>query len=59
MLNILFHTMMQPEDNTHHLNSLHILGEAYRALVKWLLLCMEEEEETTVTMKDEVATNMD
>ena len=59
MLNILFHTMMQPEDNTHHLNSLHILGEAYRALVKWLLLCMEEEEETTATMKDEVATNMD
>ena len=59
MLNILFNTMMQQEDNTHHPNSLHIMGEAYLALVRWLLQCMEGEEETTVSMKDEVVTNMD
>ena len=58
MLNILFNTMMQQEDNTHHPNSLPILGEVYLARVRWQLLRMEGEEETTVSLRDEVVTNM-
>ena len=55
MLNIQFHTQIQLEDNSNHLL---ILKEAFKVL-RWLHLCMEEEEGITDLMKEEAVLSMD